>query len=147
MIFPCKSTNDIIWPPHHITVCWCNWCWLQEAVARTGDRLLVISLTSQFLKRTEVTAATAQDRPATILWCYDGFIVTENDALLHERVLYCIRLIQTDVSIKSSMIQMGRKNLNIGGFKVDNCQQKYPFYFENNSMLQRTDIEPGANVG
>ena len=57
------------------------------------------------------------------------------------------RLIQTDVSIKSSMIQMGRKNLNIGGFKVDNFQQKYPFYFENNSMLQRTDIEPGANVG
>ena len=40
------------------------------------------------------------------------------------------RLIQTDVSIKSSMIQMGRKNLNIGGFKVDNFQQKYPFYFE-----------------
>ena len=65
MIFPCKSTNDIIWPPHNcVLVCW---CWLQEAVARTGDRLLVISLTSQFLKRTEVTAATAQDRPATIL--------------------------------------------------------------------------------
>ena len=40
------------------------------------------------------------------------------------------RLIQTDVSIKSSMILMGRKNLNIGGFKVDNFQQKYPFYFE-----------------
>ena len=43
---------------------------------------------------------------------------------------------------------MGRKNLNIGGFKViDNFQQKYPFYFGNNSVLQRTDIEPGANVG
>ena len=77
----------------------------------------------------------------------DLYVVTENDALLHKRVLYCIRLIQIDVSIKSSMILMGRENLNIGGFKVDNFQQKYPFYFENNSMLQRTDIEPGANVG